>query len=90
MDRLTDIATNRATIAAKNMTTECSDIINYNNSNNIYTLTTAQHFHKTRCGPTDQQTDRQTDVATYRAAIAAKKVALKCCQSMHAQIVCPV
>ena len=60
----------RGTIAAKseNKRTECSDIINYNNSNNNYALITAKHFHKTRC----RQTDRPTDIATYRAAIAPK------------------
>ena len=46
------------------MSKECSIIINYNNSDNIYTLTTAEHFQKTRWGPTDRP--------TYRAAIAAK------------------
>ena len=53
----------------QNITTECSNVINYNNSNNKRTLTTAKHFHKTRCG----QTDQQADVLTYRASIAAKK-----------------
>ena len=28
---------------------------------------------ETRCGGTDRQTDRQTDMRAYRAAIAAKK-----------------
>ena len=68
----------------QNITTECSNIINYNNGNNNRTLTTSYHFHRTRCGQTDQQhytdiklvakrlTDRLTDIATYRAAIAAK------------------
>ena len=60
------------------MTTECSYNVSYNNSSNIYTLTTASHFYKTRRGQTDRQTDRltdrQTDIATYRAAIAAKKI----------------
>ena len=39
----TDIVTCGAAIAARkqNMTTECSDIINYNNSNNNYALITA-------------------------------------------------
>ena len=46
------------------MTTECSYNLSYNNSSNIYTLTTASHFYKTRWG--------QTDIVTYRAAIAAK------------------
>ena len=50
------------------MTTECSNSIVYNNSDNNCTLTTALHFHKTRCG----QTDRPTDIAIYRAAIAAE------------------
>ena len=50
------------------MTTKCSDIINYKNSKNNYALIIAYNFHKTRCG----QTDRPTDIATYRAAIAAK------------------
>ena len=54
------------------MTTECSDIINYNNSNNNYVPITAYQFHKTRCG----QTDRPTDIASYRAAIAAKNAIL--------------
>ena len=52
----------------QNMTTEYSDIINYNNSNNNDALITALRFHKTGC----EQTDRPTDIATYRAAIAAK------------------
>ena len=55
------------------MTTECSYNLSYNNSSNIYTLTTASHFYKTRLGQTDRQTNRQTDIVTYRAAIAAKK-----------------
>ena len=51
------------------MTTECSDIINYNNSNNNYAL----KQHKTsKKNFKDRQTDRPTDIATYRAAIAAK------------------
>ena len=54
------------------MTTECSYNLSYNNSSNIYTLTTASHFYKTRWGQTDRQTDQQTDIVTYRAAIAAK------------------
>ena len=61
----------RAAIASRNAKyykTECSDIINYNNSNNNYALITAYHFHKTCCG----QTDRLTDIATCRAVIAAK------------------
>ena len=45
-----NIVTCRAAIAARNaMTTECSDIINYNNSNNNYALITA-----------DRHTDRLT------------------------------
>ena len=36
----TDIATNKAAITAKNAT-ECSNDLNYNIRNNIYTLTTA-------------------------------------------------
>ena len=55
------------------MTTYCSKTMNYNNSNNIYTLTTAQIFDKSCCGQADGPTDRQTDIATCRAAIAAKK-----------------
>ena len=31
----------------QNMTMKCSNIINYNNSDNIYTLTTAWHYHET-------------------------------------------
>ena len=59
------------------MTTKCSNNLNYNNKNNINTQLRALHFYKTRCGPTDRpttdrQTDRPTDIATYRAAIAAK------------------
>ena len=54
----------------QNMTTKCSDIINYKNSKNNYALIIAYNFHKTRCG----QTDRPTDIVTYRAAIAAKIV----------------
>ena len=38
------------------------------NSKNNYALIIAYNFHKTRCG----QTDRPTDIVTYRAAIAAK------------------
>ena len=48
------------------MTIKCSNTINYNNSNNICTLTTVQHSMKL-------VEDRPTDIATYRAAIAAKK-----------------
>ena len=51
------------------ITTEQSNIINYNNSNNNHTLTTALDFHKTCCG----QTDRQADIVTYKAAFLAKK-----------------
>ena len=40
-NRQTDITPYRAAIAARNMTTECSDIIKYNNSNNNYELITA-------------------------------------------------
>ena len=58
----------------QNISKECSNLINYNNSKNIYILTTSLYFHKTRCGPTDRQTDRQTDIATYIAAIAAKDI----------------
>ena len=54
----------------QNMTIECSNTINYNSSNNICTLTTADR-------PIDRPTDRQTDIATYRAAIAAKKDLVK-------------
>ena len=53
----------------QNITTKCSNILHYNNSNNNHTLTTAKPFHKTHCG----QTDQQADIVTYRAAIAAKK-----------------
>ena len=52
----------------QNMTTKCSDVINYKNNKNNYALIIAYNFHKTRCG----QTDTPTDIATYRAAIAAK------------------
>ena len=52
------------------MTTECSNNVNYNNRNNINTLTAAKHFYKTRCGCTDRQTDRHCNL--YRAAIAAR------------------
>ena len=50
------------------MTTKCSDVINYKKSKNNYALIIAYNFHKTRCG----QTDRPTDIATYRAAITAR------------------
>ena len=52
----------------QNITTECSNILHYNNGNNNHTLATAQHFHKTRCG----QTDQQADIVTLRTAITAK------------------
>ena len=52
----------------QNITTKCSNILHYNNSNNNYTLTTAKHFNKSHCG----QTDRQADIVTCRAAIKAK------------------
>ena len=52
----------------QNITKECSNIINYNNSNNNHTLTTAQHFPKTHC----RQTDREADIVTYKADISAK------------------
>ena len=53
------------------MTTEWSNNLSYNNVNKICnTLPTAQHFYKTRCW----QTDRQKDIATYRAAMAAKNM----------------
>ena len=58
----------RSQLKMQNITTECSNIINYNNSNNNHTLTTALHFYKTRCGETDQQ----ADIVTYRAAFTAK------------------
>ena len=61
----------------QNIITECSNIINYNNSNNNHTVSTAQHFHKTHCG----QTERQADIVTYRAAFAAKNAKHKC--KMH-------
>ena len=48
------------TLEMQNMKTECSNNLNYNNRNNINTLTAAKHFYKTRCGPTDRQTDRPT------------------------------
>ena len=51
------------------MTTLCSNIINYNNSNNIYTL---QHHNTSIKLGADRPTDRPTDIATYRAAVAAK------------------
>ena len=58
----------------QNMTTECSNVINYNNSNNIYTLTIAWHFHKIGC----EQTYRQTDILNYRTAIPAKDAKYRC------------
>ena len=39
----------------------------------MYTLPTAYHCYKTCCVQTDKLTDQQTDIATYRAAIAAQK-----------------
>ena len=51
------------------MTTKCSIHLKYNNSNSIDAITTVTLINKTRCG----QTDRQTDIVTDRAAIAAKK-----------------
>ena len=48
------------------ITTEQSNIINYNNSNNNHTLTTAYTSIKLVA-------DRQADIVTYRAANAAKK-----------------
>ena len=64
----------RAAITDKNVKYDkCFNNLNYNNRNNINTLSRAYHFYKTRCGQTDRPTDRQTDIATYRAAIAAKK-----------------
>ena len=67
--RQADVVTYRAAIAAKmqNLTTDWSNNLSYNNTNNIYTLLTAKLFYKTRCW----QTDRQTEIVTYRAAIAA-------------------
>ena len=70
-DRQTNIATYRAAIAAKNLS--------FNTSNTIYTLpTTYIHYqqHNTSMRlvadrPTDQPTDRQTNIVTYRAAITA-------------------
>ena len=60
------------------MTKEFSYNLSYNKSSNIYTLTTASDFYKTRWAqtdrPTDRLTDQQTDIVTYRAAIAAKNV----------------
>jgi len=44
----------------QNMTTEWSNNLNYNSSNNIYTLPTALHYYKTCYGQTDRQTDRLT------------------------------
>ena len=69
----------------QNLTMKCSNIINHNNSNNIYTLTTAKHYHKTRCRHTDRQTDRltdwptdrPTDIVTYKAAIAAENSSIQ-------------
>ena len=58
----------------------CGNNLNFNNSNNIDTLLTVYHFYKTRCGPTN----RQTDIATYRAAIAAKNA------NWHLIIMCKV
>ena len=58
----------------QNITTECSNILNYINSNNNRTLTTAQHFHKTHCG----QTDRQSEIVTYRAAFTARNGKHRC------------
>ena len=80
------------------MTTECSNNLTYNKSNNIYTLQTAQHCYKTRCGQTERQTDRQidrqtdmnnrstdrhTDISTYRGAIAAKNIGHIECHNTH-------
>ena len=66
----TDIVTCRAAIAVRNAKYDnkmfwCHKL---QNSKNNYALIIAYNFHKTRCG----QTDRPTDIATYRAAIAAK------------------
>ena len=45
-------------------------MIRYNNKYNNNALTRPERSYKTRC----PQTDRQTDIVTYRAAIAAKNV----------------
>ena len=39
----------------------------------IYTLYDLSILLETRCSQTDRPTNRPTDIATYRAAIAAKK-----------------
>ena len=51
------------------MTIECSNTISYNNCNNICTL--KQHNTSIKLIE-DRPIDRQTNIATYRAAIAAK------------------
>ena len=48
----------------QNMTTECSNTINYRNGNNICTPTTAWHFHKTRSVQIDRPTDWRTTIFT--------------------------
>ena len=49
-----------------------SQHINYDNSNIIYTLKNYNISLKTCYGQIDSPTDQQTDIATYKAAIAAK------------------
>ena len=65
----------------QNITTECSNFINFNIINNHRTLTTTYHFQKTCC----RQTDQQADILTYRAAITAKKknMTIKCSNNLN-------
>ena len=58
----------------QDITTEFLNTINYNNRNTNCTLTTAYHFHKTRC----RRTDRQANIVTYEARFAAKNAKDKC------------
>ena len=76
----------------QNITTEWSNKLSYNNSDNKCTLPIAQHCYKTRCGQTDRPTadrptaqlkDRHTDSATHRAAIAVKNVSHIECHNTH-------
>ena len=61
----------------QNILTECSNVINYNNSTNIHRSKPAEHFNKTCC----EQTDQQADIVSDRAAFAAKNAKYKC--KMH-------
>ena len=58
----------------ENMTSQSSNNLSYKNSNNICTPPTAYHFCKTLCEQTERATDQQTNVVTYRATIAVKKL----------------